>query len=171
MSPARGSRLIVQVEVGRWLLSSSRATGSWASALWSNTRCHSPADSSATGRSRRCSRSARPKELSIIARSSSGHGVATIPGGRRPPNRTTSLTESAEPPGIACRGDRDVARHARPLSQTGSPSSSTTPARGRKRRASVRSKVVLPDPFGPKRASTVPDSMLRLTPASTSRRP
>ena len=106
--------------------------------------------------------------VAITARSSSVMGRHQPRWAARP-KRTTSSTERVEPPASSCAAiaTRRCA-HARPLAQSGSPSKYTTPARGRKRRASVRSNVVLPEPFGPRSASTVPASMPRLTPASTS---
>ena len=163
-SRAQGSRSDSSGRGGPSARLAAGPTGSWARARASKTRCHSPADSSATGRSRRRSRSVRPRAPVDHGAVVVGHGPPPASmGGATQPDDFLDRKGRAARHRLARRSRHGGAAHARPLCQSGSPSRYTTPARGRKRRASVRSKVVLPDPFGPSSARTVPASMPRLT--------
>ena len=108
--------------------------------------------------------SARSKRSSSSAARSAGCHGREIRTGARTSEGSPGRSASRRPPRIGPSGR--AAPHVRRLAATSCRGTSALPASGRSKVERMRTRVVLPAPFGPRRPITVPSETSRSTPAS-----
>ncbi len=131
-----------------------RTSGSWTSVAASRIRCRMPREYVPRRRCAACSRSTRPIALSTAASRS-------VTPRRRAIIRTKSRPRRNEYT-VSCSDMTPIRRYRGGLSRTGSPNMVTVPSETAASPVIIRSSVVFPAPFGPRRPVT-PGVMSKVT--------